>query len=108
MMLIEIESKSRPVMSQSSKSKVAYRVLYTGRVQGVGFRATAAYMARNYPVTGWVRNLADGRVEMWAEGEDSDVQAFLQAVRGHWGPAITDESIEKQLPAGASRFVVAH
>lgn len=90
------------------QSAIAYRVLYTGRVQGVGFRATAAYIARNYPVTGWVRNLPDGRVELWAEGEETDVKALLQAIRGHWGSAIKDELIEPQQTTGATRFTIAN
>ncbi len=44
------------------------RVLFAGRVQGVGFRATTCELARGYQLTGCVRNLADGRVELEAQG----------------------------------------
>jgi len=57
------------------------RVVYTGRVQGVGFRATTADLARRFPVRGVVRNRADGRVEVVVEGDAAEVQAFLDAVR---------------------------
>jgi acylphosphatase len=67
------------------------RVVYSGRVQGVGFRATAVTLAQEFPVHGWVRNLPDGRVELLAEGEREQVEAFLAAVRAFWGPAIRDE-----------------
>jgi len=93
-------------MSQDRSATIAYRVLYFGRVQGVGFRALAAYIARNYQVTGWVRNLPEGRVELWAEGDEAVVKEFLQAVRGHWGSAIKDELIEQQQPSGATRFTI--
>jgi acylphosphatase len=56
-------------------------VYYSGRVQGVGFRATAAGIAWRFAVAGWVRNLPDGRVELLAEGEPAAVLAFLAAVR---------------------------
>ena len=57
-------------------------LLYTGRVQGVGFRASASSAARKFDVTGTVRNLPDGRVELVAEGEPNTVAAFLAAVAG--------------------------
>jgi len=72
-------------------TKAACRVTYAGRVQGVGFRATAVRIARSHPVTGWVRNLSDGRVELHAEGERDQVAAFLDAVTAYWGDFITDE-----------------
>ena len=62
-------------------------IRYAGRVQGVGFRATAAHVARRFAVTGTVRNLGDGRVELVVEGEADAVDRFLAAVaermRGH-------------------------
>ena len=56
------------------------RVFYSGRVQGVGFRATVRGLACGYDVTGMARNLADGRVELVAEGERSELEAFLKAI----------------------------
>ena len=56
-------------------------VFYTGRVQGVGFRYTAREVACGYEVTGYVRNLHDGRVELSAEGNEEEVTGFLEAVR---------------------------
>lgn len=57
------------------------RVFYSGRVQGVGFRFTAQRIAGGFAVTGWVRNLADGRVELLAEGERPELDAFLARLR---------------------------
>jgi acylphosphatase len=59
----------------------ATRVLYEGYVQGVGFRFTTRRIAQGYEVAGWVRNLADGRVELQVSGEDDEVAAFLRAIR---------------------------
>jgi acylphosphatase len=55
-------------------------VLYSGRVQGVGFRATVRHVARGYDVTGSIRNLPDGRVELIAEGAKAELQAFLEGI----------------------------
>jgi acylphosphatase len=55
-------------------------VFYSGRAQGVGFRATVRHVARGYDVTGQIRNLADGRVELIAEGMKPELQAFLEAI----------------------------
>ena len=57
------------------------RVFYGGRVQGVGFRYTAKSVACGYELTGLVRNLLDGRVELVAEGSREELLAFLQAIR---------------------------
>ncbi|GAB4174458.1 MAG: hypothetical protein Fur0032_14180 [Terrimicrobiaceae bacterium] len=56
-----------------------YRVLYEGRVQGVGFRWTTADLAKGYEVAGLVRNLPDGRVELEVCGHEAE--DFLQAIR---------------------------
>jgi acylphosphatase len=56
-------------------------VFYSGRVQGVGFRYTVKALTPGFEVTGTVRNLNDGRVEMIAEGEREELDAFRQAIR---------------------------
>jgi len=55
-------------------------VLYSGRVHGVGFRMTVRQLACGYDVTGTVRNLADGRVEVIAEGSLPELKAFLTGI----------------------------
>ena len=82
--------------STGAKTMIGRMVYYSGRVQGVGFRATTVGLAKGRPVTGWVKNLADGRVKMLVEGAESDVEAFLKAVREHWKDYIEKEQIEKQ------------
>ena len=57
------------------------RVLYSGRVQGVGFRYTAKSVAAGVEVTGIVRNLPDGGVELVAEGLKDELEGFQQAIR---------------------------
>ncbi|MFA7255381.1 MAG: acylphosphatase [Candidatus Omnitrophota bacterium] len=57
------------------------QLFFSGTVQGVGFRFTAERLARRFPVTGFVRNLDDGRVEVTAEGEEPSLVEFLSALR---------------------------
>lgn len=74
-------------------AKVVY---YSGTVQGVGFRATVAHLARGRPIRGWVRNLPDGRVELLADGRDSDISEFLAAIRERMADYITREDITER------------
>ncbi len=74
----------------------ATRVFYEGRVQGVGFRWTTRKIAQGYDVTGTVKNLPDGRVELQVGGDADEVQAFLQDIRdsgaaGHIAAERVDE-----------------
>jgi acylphosphatase len=85
---------------EPEKSMKATLVRYSGMVQGVGFRATAVMIARDHPVVGFVKNLPDGRVELWAEGAPADVDKFLKAVRDHWKDDIAKEESEDRKPTG--------
>ena len=59
----------------------AKQVIYSGRVQGVGFRATVRQIASGYDVRGWVKNLPDGCVEMQVTAdEDEELEAFLEEI----------------------------
>ena len=61
--------------------KVRKHIIFSGRVQGVGFRYTACYLARPLGLTGWVKNLYDGSVEMEVEGKEpliDELIIFLQ------------------------------
>ena len=60
---------------------IALQVFYEGNVQGVGFRWTVRHIATGFDVTGWVQNLPDGRVELLASGEQTEVFAFLDAIK---------------------------
>ena len=57
------------------------QIYYSGNVQGVGFRYTVKSTAAGFEVTGTVRNLPDGRVELVAEGAKDELAAFRQAIR---------------------------
>jgi acylphosphatase len=70
------------------------QIVYSGCVQGVGFRYTAKTVATGFEVAGIVRNLPDGRVALIAEGARGELEAFQDAIRGA-GLAgfIRDESV---------------
>lgn len=66
--------------------------MYSGHVQGVGFRHTARSVATGFEVTGTVRNLEDGRVQLVAEGDQDELRAFREAIReSGLGPLIRGE-----------------
>jgi acylphosphatase len=57
------------------------QILYSGKVQGVGFRYTVKTVSAGFDVTGTVRNLPDGQVELVAEGAQDELKAFSEAIR---------------------------
>jgi acylphosphatase len=61
--------------------KARAHVLILGRVQGVAYRYFAEKYAKTFGITGWVKNLYDGRVEVLAEGNREDVDRFLARLR---------------------------
>jgi len=75
--------------------KIRKRLVFHGSVQGVGFRYKACYSAKNRGVSGWVKNLADGSVEMEAEGYPADIEAVVRALEEHsWGNV---ESVDEEI-----------
>lgn len=86
------------------------RVFYSGRVQGVGFRYGTHEVACGYEVTGFIRNLPDGRVEMVSEGEEEEVKAFLEGIReSQLGNYIRGADVDWTEATGEfSRFEITH
>jgi acylphosphatase len=74
------------------------QVRFSGRVQGVGFRATARSIARHHSITGWVRNEPDGSVLLEAQGHAAAVRAFLDALASRMSGHITHQA-ESPAPA---------
>lgn len=84
---------------------IARRALVSGRVQGVGFRFFARRAAESARVTGWARNLPDGRVETWVEGEESAVLQYLERIRrGPIGGRVDQVEVEERAPEGHATF----
>ncbi len=87
---------------------ICKRVHYSGQVQGVGFRYTARQAAQGFAVAGYVRNLPDGRVELMAEGESDQVEAFLQEVARQMDGYITQTDARDAPPVGMQGFTIRH
>ena len=66
------------------------RILYSGHVQGVGFRYTVHRLAQRHPITGYVKNLPDGRVELLAEGNPADLDSLLADIAAAMSDHIHD------------------
>lgn len=82
--------------------RVARRFVVSGRVQGVGFRYFTQDTARREGVTGWVRNLPDGRVEALVEGDAEAVTRVERALRvGPRGARVDRVYVDDEDPTGA-------
>jgi len=69
------------------------QIYYSGTVQGVGFRFTVRSIAAGYSVSGFVRNLYDGRVEVVAEGEEATLQALASEISQRMRRYITNSEV---------------
>ncbi len=76
---------------------ISLQVFYEGHVQGVGFRFTVRHIAKGFDVTGWVRNLSDGRVELQVTGQEDEVRAFLDQVAKSELHSLIRKQIENKL-----------
>ena len=86
---------------------VARRYVVSGSVQGVGFRFFTEEAARREGLSGFVRNLEDGRVEVLAEGDAEAVARFERAIwLGPSLPRVVDVDTETQMPMGTVGFEI--
>jgi len=85
-------------------ANIRAHVFVSGRVQGIFFRQNTEQKAESRGVTGWVRNLDDGRVEAVFEGEEDDVKALVDFCRrGPRGAVITNVDVEFERFSGEFR-----
>jgi acylphosphatase len=86
---------------------VRYRVLISGRVQGVYFRDTCQRLALDHGVNGWVRNLPDGRVEAVFEGAPGQVERLVDwSRRGPARAVVAGVAVHAEQPEGLSTFQI--
>jgi acylphosphatase len=79
---------------------VRYTLYFSGRVQGVGFRATTRDVARDFAVAGYVQNLDDGRVLLVAEGDEAELDRFLAKLQSVMGQYIKSQTLAKSAATG--------
>ncbi|HEV3263116.1 MAG TPA: acylphosphatase [Gemmataceae bacterium] len=87
---------------------VCKRVYYSGRVQGVGFRYAAQSLAEDFDVSGYVRNLPGGDVELVAEGRVEQVDAFLDTVARRMAGHIERTTVREESPGGYKGFRIRY
>lgn len=74
----------------NDQKRVRRRLIYRGRVQGVGFRYTTASIARRFPIAGYVKNLHDGSVELAIDANSAAAEAFVAEIAAAFAGYITD------------------
>ena len=77
---------------------IAKLIIFKGNVQGVGFRYTSQRIASRYELTGYVRNLSDGSVEMLAQGLSKDVDDCIKKIQDSFGGYIRQTQINEVPP----------
>ena len=92
----------------SSLEQIRARVLISGRVQGVGYRMSTVDLATDLGLSGWVRNLADGRVEAVFEGNRDVVEEMIRwCQQGPPGAVVKNVAVEYEQPEGIQGFQVS-
>jgi len=82
------------------------RFIFSGTVQGVGFRATSKYIARKFRVNGWVRNNPDGTVTLVLEGGEKSIQDVLTYLKNFFRDEIKKIDIQEEKEEGLSSFQI--
>jgi len=76
----------------------AKQIIFTGYVQGVGFRFTSQRIANRYRLSGWVRNLPNGNVEMHIQGPEESIQNCIRDIQEAFGGYIQETKTENVPP----------
>lgn len=79
---------------------VRWHIFFFGRVQGVGFRYTSKQTAAKYEVSGWVRNLPNGSVEMIVEGTPAELRNYVDDVCHSTHGRVDDQQLSKSEATG--------
>lgn len=87
---------------------VRQRIIYSGRVQGVGFRYTTQRLARGVAVAGFVRNLPNGNVELVVEGTAAEIQRLCDLVAQAMAENIGGTEVVQETPEGLSGFTIRY
>ena len=83
-------------------------IIYRGQVQGVGFRMTTVRIAKGFHITGYVKNLADGSVELVAEGEREEIRSFIAELEERMEANIRGKTEHRNLAEQAYRDFSVH
>ena len=93
---------------ESEESIFHLNAFFTGHVQGVGFRYSTYQIAKGFEVTGFVKNLLDGRVELDVEGDMEECRQFLRTIEDELDSYIRKtESHEDRRPKSYDQFVIS-
>jgi len=79
-------------------SRIAKHIIFVGRVQGVGFRFTAYHIANRHQLTGFVRNVPDGSVEMLVQGQLQDIDDCIEDIKNDFAGYIRETRIDEASP----------
>ncbi|MCR4707368.1 MAG: acylphosphatase [Clostridiales bacterium] len=90
-------------MNGVSTETVRWKIFFSGRVQHIGFRYTAFYLAKELYLTGWVDNLPDGRVELEVQGPASQIRKFILKLKSQAHIHIERMEIENISPVPYDR-----
>lgn len=90
---MQVNRRTLPTFESSDLVRI--KAVFTGDVQGVGFRYEAAQVARRIGLTGWVKNLPDSSVESELQGENDKVEYFLEFIKTHPRIRVDDVNVEE-------------